>query len=63
MPHFLGTRDCQGYRSQFELNDQIVVMGLDSATTGRMGVTYYRELLGSEFFQRFEDWHTQFFLV
>ena len=49
-----------GYRIQFELNDQIVVMGLDSATTGRMSITYYRELLGSEFFQRLEDWHTQF---
>jgi len=49
-----------GYRGQFELNDQIVVMGLDSATPGRMGVAYYRELLGSEFFQRLEEWHTQF---
>ncbi len=49
-----------GYSSQFELNDQIVVMGLDSATPGRMGITYYRELLESEFFQRLEDWHTQF---
>lgn len=49
-----------GYRSQFEPNEQIVVMGLDSATPGRMGITYYRELLESEFFQRIEDWHTQF---
>lgn len=49
-----------GYRSQFVMNDQIVVMGLDSATPGRMGITYYRELMGSEFFQRLEEWHTQF---
>jgi CRISPR-associated protein Csd1 len=49
-----------GYRSQFEMNDQIVVMGLDSATPGRMGITYYRELMGSEFFHRLSDWHTQF---
>jgi len=49
-----------GYRSQFELNDQIIVIGLDSATPGRMGITYYRELFESEFFQRLQDWHTQF---
>lgn len=49
-----------GYRSKFELNDQIVVMGLDSATPGRMGIIYYRELLASDFFQRIEKWHTQF---
>lgn len=49
-----------GYRSKFELNDQIVVMGLDSATPGRMGIIYYRELMASEFFERLEKWHTQF---
>lgn len=49
-----------GYRTKFEINDQIVVMGLDSATPGRMGIVYYRELLASEFFTRVEKWHTQF---
>jgi CRISPR-associated protein Csd1 len=49
-----------GYRSRFELNDQIVVMGLDSATPGRMGIIYYRELLASEFLERLQEWHTQF---
>lgn len=49
-----------GYHSKFEVNDQIVVMGLDSATPGRMGIIYYRELLASEFLQRLESWHTQF---
>lgn len=49
-----------GYRSKFELNDQIVVMGLDSATPGRMGIIYYRELMASEFFERLEKWHIQF---
>lgn len=49
-----------GYRSHFEINDQIVVMGLDSATPGRMGIIYYRELLASEFFDRIEQWHNQF---
>jgi len=49
-----------GYRGKFDLNDQVVVMGLDSATPGRMGIIYYRELMASEFFDRVEKWHTQF---
>jgi len=49
-----------GYRAKLEPNEQIVVMGLDSATPGRMGITYYRELLASEFLDRIHDWHTQF---
>jgi CRISPR-associated protein Csd1 len=49
-----------GYRSKFDLNEQIVVLGLDSATPGRMGIIYYQELLASEFFERVEAWHTQF---
>jgi len=49
-----------GYRAKLKPNEQIVVMGLDSATPGRMGVIYYRELLASEFLDRVHDWHTQF---
>jgi len=49
-----------GYHAILEPNEQIVVMGLDSATPGRMGNIYYRELLASEFLQRLENWHTQF---
>ena len=32
-------------------------MGIDSATPGRMAVTYYRELTGSDFLKRLESWH------
>jgi CRISPR-associated protein Csd1 len=49
-----------GYRAKLEPNEQIVVMGLDSATPGRMGIIYYRELLASDFLDRIHDWHTQF---
>ncbi len=49
-----------GYRATLEPNEQIVIMGLDSATPGRMGIIYYRELLASEFLDRLHDWHTQF---
>ncbi|HUX82150.1 MAG TPA: type I-C CRISPR-associated protein Cas8c/Csd1 [Halothiobacillus sp.] len=46
-----------GYRANIGPPDDIVVMGLDSATPGRMAITYYRELTGSEFLGRIEAWH------
>ncbi|OGB00719.1 MAG: type I-C CRISPR-associated protein Cas8c/Csd1 [Burkholderiales bacterium RIFCSPHIGHO2_12_FULL_61_11] len=46
-----------GYRAQLGSTDEIVVMALDSATPGRMAITYYRELTGSEFLERLEAWH------
>ena len=49
-----------GYRAKLGPTDDIVVMGLDSATPGRMAITYYRELTGSEFLERIEDWHTAY---
>lgn len=50
----------RGYRTKLGSTDDIVVMGLDSATPGRMAVTYYRELTGSEFLDRIEEWHKAF---
>lgn len=50
----------KGYRAQLGDSADIVVMGLDSATPGRMAITYYRELTGSEFLGRIEQWHTRF---
>jgi len=47
----------KGYRAQLHPGQDIVVMGLDSATPGRMAITYYRELKGSEFLDRIEHWH------
>lgn len=49
-----------GYRANLDPTDDIVVMGLDSATPGRMAITYYRELKGSEFLDRIECWHEQY---
>lgn len=49
-----------GYKVDLEDRDNIVVMGLDSSTPGRMAITYYRELLGSEFLTRIEDWHSSY---
>lgn len=50
----------RGYRANLDPTDDIVVMGLDSATSGRMAITYYRELNGSEFLDRIERWHEQY---
>jgi CRISPR-associated protein Csd1 len=46
-----------GYRAQIAPTESIVVMGLDAATPGRMAITFYRELMGSEFLDRIQAWH------
>lgn len=51
-------RAIAGYGAQLNPTDDIIVMGLDSATPGRMAIIYYRELKGSEFLERIKAWHT-----
>lgn len=46
-----------GYNIKIGNTDEIIVMGMDSATPGRMAVTYYRELTGSDFLNRIQSWH------
>lgn len=46
-----------GYSQQITPTTDVVVMGLDSATPGRLAITYYRELKGSDFLQRLDHWH------
>ena len=46
-----------GYRARLGSSDEIVVMALDSATPGRLAITYYRELTDSEFLERIQAWH------
>jgi CRISPR-associated protein Csd1 len=50
-------RAMAGYAARLDPTEDIVVMGLDSATPGRMAIIYYRELLGSEFLVRIRQWH------
>jgi CRISPR-associated protein Csd1 len=50
-------RAMAGYRANLDDTDDVVVMGMDSATPGRMAITYYRELRGSEFLARIQAWH------
>lgn len=49
-------RTFRGYRNELENNDNIVVIGLDAATKGRLSITYYNELKGSDFYDRLTDW-------
>lgn len=46
----------QGFQNQFQDDEGIVIMGMDAATTGRLSVTYYNELLASDFFERILYW-------
>lgn len=46
-----------GYRQRLDDSADVVVMGLDSATPGRMAILFYRELKESEFLMRLERWH------
>lgn len=46
-----------GYSSNLDDTTDVIVLGLDSATPGRMAITFYRELTGSDFLNRVEYWH------
>ncbi|WP_051183237.1 type I-C CRISPR-associated protein Cas8c/Csd1 [Desulfocurvibacter africanus] len=48
----------QGYGASLGATDDIVVMALNAASTGRLAIKFYRELTGSEFLERLEAWHT-----
>ncbi len=50
----------RGYRAKLQSTDSIVIMGLDSATPGRMAVTYYQEFFPDEYIDRISRWHHDF---
>jgi CRISPR-associated protein Csd1 len=48
----------QGYATSLGNTDDVIVMCFDSASKGRLAITYYREdLSGSEFLKKIENWH------
>lgn len=55
-------RFMQGYYQNFENTptESVVIMGLDSATPGRMGITYYREYMAKEYLDIVSQWHIDF---
>ncbi len=46
-----------GYGRKMDIREKITVIALDSATPGRMSITYYNELSGPDFLKRIETWH------
>ncbi len=46
-----------GYNCSLDTKAEVIIMGLDAATTGRLSMTYYRELNGTDFLNRIEHWH------
>ncbi len=46
----------RGFNSKI-LTDNVMILGLDSGTPGRLSILTYRELLGSEYLDRLEAWH------
>jgi CRISPR-associated protein Csd1 len=47
-----------GYKASLDDIADVVVIALNSATTGRMAISFYRELKGSDFAERLERWHS-----
>ena len=43
-------------KAELNLTDGVVLAAFDAATTGRLSVTYYNELMGHDFLQRLHDW-------
>lgn len=50
----------KGYRAELGDYESIIFLGLDSATPGRMAITYYRESNAKEFIEKLEEWHSDF---
>ena len=51
-------RAIAGYGCDLDTKDEIVIIGLDAATIGRLSITYYRELDGWDFLYRIAHWHS-----
>ena len=49
-----------GYGAKLDPKEDVVVIGLDSATPGRMAISFYRELKGSDFLKLLETWHARY---
>jgi CRISPR-associated protein Csd1 len=48
-----------GYKADIGSTPGVQVMAMDSASKGRLAVTYYRELEGSDYLERIEEWHRE----
>ncbi len=49
-----------GFSVKLRATDSVVIMCLDTATDGRMAVTYYQEFFPDEYIDRISQWHNDF---
>lgn len=61
MPEFLRLlhKNLMGGKSKFDDSSKVMIMGLDSASTGRLSISMYTELFESEFAGNLEKWHEE----
>ena len=48
-----------GYKEKFEPQTNVMLLGVDAATKGRLNLSFYSELSGSDFLNNIEKWHKQ----
>lgn len=48
----------KGYRQELGSHSDIVAMGLEAATTGRLSVCFYDKMRGSDFMDNIEKWYS-----
>lgn len=46
-----------GYKQDLATNAEIVIMGLEAATTGRLSISFYKKMMGSTFMHNILQWH------
>lgn len=48
-----------GVKEKLKPNTKVMIMGLDAATTGRINISMYSELEGSQYLDNIEKWHSE----
>ena len=51
-------RAIQGYARQLGLEDYVIMMSLEAATTGRISITYYDEINGEQYITALQNWYS-----
>lgn len=54
-------RAIHGYKEELEGNTQVVVLGVEAATTGRLSVCFYHKMSGSRFLENINHWYESCF--
>ena len=46
---------------KFEKDEKIILLEMNAASPGRACISYYKELLGSQYLKNIEDWHKKYY--